>query len=120
MLSERARRRYRFAASLASLAVGLLVFALAYGVVVAVGGAYVVVVAPALGSGIAVGVWRSLRRLCTTGSRHAQRAALSGIVLLVAIAILGISFGGAFLLLPAAILALAAALTPRARARTVC
>jgi hypothetical protein len=111
--------RGKVAAALASLAVGLLVLALVYGVVVAVGGTYVVVVAPALGAGIAVGVWRSLRRFCMTGSRHAQCAALSGIVLMVAIAILGISFGGALLLVPTAILSLAAALTPRARAPTV-
>jgi hypothetical protein len=112
--------RGKAAAALASFAVGLLGFALAYGAFVAVGGAYLVVVAPASGSAIAVGVWTSLRRLCTTGSRHAERAALGGIILLVATAVLGISFGGALLLLPAAILALAAALTPRPRARTVC
>jgi hypothetical protein len=111
--------RGKVAAALASLAVGLLVLALMYGVVVAIGGTYVVVVGPALGAGIAAGVWRSLSRFCTTGSRQAQRAALSGIVLLVAIAILGISFGGALLLVPTAILSLAAALTPHARAPNV-
>ena len=107
--------RGKAAAALASLAVGLLVLAVAYGVVAAIGGAYQVVAAPTVGVGIAIGVWASLRRVCTTGSRTAQLRALAGIALLLVVAVLGISFGGALLAVPAASLALAAALTPRPR-----
>lgn len=105
--------RGRAAAAVASLAVGLLVLAVAYGVVAAAGGAYLVVVAPALGLAIAVGVWASLRRMCTTGRRDAGVRAVAGIVVLLVVAVLGISFGGALLVVPAAALTLAAALTPR-------
>jgi hypothetical protein len=109
--------RGRVAAALASLANGLLVLAVAYGVVAALGGAYALVVAPTLGTAIAVCVWASLRRVCQTGSRAAQATALNGIAALFAVAYLGISFGGALVVLPAASLALAAALTPRPRVR---
>jgi hypothetical protein len=105
--------RGRAAAAVATFAVGLLVLAVAYGVVAAVSGAYLVVVAPALGLAIAVGVWASLRRLCSGGSRHARLTASAGIALLLVVAVLGISFGGALLVVPAAALILAAGLTPR-------
>jgi hypothetical protein len=91
------------AAAVASFAVGLLVLAVAYAVVAAVRGAYLLVVAPAVGLAIAVGVW-SLCRMCTTGSRYAGPTALDGIVLLLVVAVLGISFGGALLVVPAAAL----------------
>ncbi|MEA2468622.1 MAG: hypothetical protein QOJ57_2748 [Thermoleophilaceae bacterium] len=111
--------RGKAAAALASLAIGLLILGVAYGIVAAFGGAYLLVVAPAVGAAIALGVWTSLRRVCITGSRRAELTALAGIALLLALAVLGISFGGALLVAPAASLALAAALTPRPPARTV-
>ena len=109
--------RGKAAAALATFAVGFLVVAVAYGVAAAVDGAYLLVVAPAAGVAIAAGVWASLRRVCTTGSERAERSALAGIMVLILLAVLGISFGGASLFVPAASLALAAALTPRPRAR---
>ena len=83
------------------------------GAVFAATGAYLLLVAPLVGLPVAWEVYRALHRLCTTGSRRAAATALAGIGFLVAVAILGISFGGFPLLGPAMLLALAAALTPR-------
>ena len=112
--------RGKAAAALASLAIGLLALAVAYGVVAALGGAYAVVVAPTLGMAIAVRVWASLRRVCRTGSRGARITALAGVASLFAVALAGISFGGALVVIPAASLAFAAVLTPRPHAGAVC
>lgn len=60
---------------LASVAVRLLAFAVAYGVVAAVGGTYLLAVAAAVGVGIALGAWASLRRAIREGAMTSARAA---------------------------------------------
>ena len=112
--------RGRIAAALATSAVALLVLAVASGVVLALQGAYLLLAAPVVGLWMGLGVWAALRRVCTTGSRCAQAIALSGIVLMPVVGILGVSFGGIALLVPAALFALARAVTPRPRAPLGC
>src|SRR4051812_5420762 len=105
--------RGKFAATAAAAGVVLAALAVVLGAVLAATGAYVLIVAPLVGLPLALEVYRALQRLCSTGSRRAEATAVAGIWSLVAIAILGISFGGFPLVLPAMFLALAAALTPR-------
>ena len=104
------------AAGLAGAGVALAALAVVYGAAAATTGAYALVVAPLLGLPIALGVFRALRRVCTTGAAAAEGLALAGILLLGVLAIMGVSFGGFPLLTTAILLALAAALTPRPRA----
>jgi hypothetical protein len=105
--------RGKLAAGVAATGVALSALALVQAVVFAASGAYLLVVAPIVGLPIAVSVYRALRTVCTTGSARAGAAAGAGILLLAAIALAGISFGGLPLLFPAMFLAIAAALTPR-------
>lgn len=103
----------KFAAIAAAAGVVLAVLAVVQGAVFAATGAYLLIVAPLVGLPVALAVYRALHRLCSTGSRRAEATAVAGIWFLVAVAIIGISFGGFPLVLPAMFLALAAALTPR-------
>ncbi len=105
--------RGTLAATLAGSAVVLLGLALAQGVVSAFGGAYLLVAAPLTGLLVALVVLGLLRRVCRTGSRSARQLAWTGIVLLVVGAVFGVSFGGSMLLLPVALLTVAAAITPQ-------
>jgi hypothetical protein len=105
--------RGTFAAIAAAAGVVLAALAVLLGAVLAATGAYLLIVAPLVGLPLALEIYRALHRLCSTGSRRAEATALAGIWLLVAVAILGISFGGFPLILPAMFLALAATLTPR-------
>lgn len=105
--------RGRIAAAVAAAGVGLVVLAIVQAAAFAVSGAYLLLAAPVLGLPVALRVYRALHRVCTTRSRSAEVQAVAGILLLIAMAILGISFGGLALLPPAALLAVAAALTPR-------
>ncbi len=81
--------------------------------VLAFGGAYLLVAAPLAGLLVALAVFGALRRVCRTGSRSARDGAWAGIMALLIGAYFGISFGGFMLLVPAALLAVAAAITPR-------
>lgn len=110
--------RGKLAAALALAGVGLAALALLQAAVFAASGAYLLIVAPLVGLPVAFGTYRALRQVCATGSSRAQGAAAAGILFLVASAIIGISFGGFPLLLPAMFLALAAALTPRSVGRS--
>ena len=105
--------RGRAAAALASGAVGLLGLAVLYGVFSAIEGAYLLWVAPIVGMAIGLRVWSALRRVCTTGSRSAELTAVAGIAIMPIVAYFGVSFGGIALLVPAALLAVAAVVTPR-------
>ena len=110
------RTRGIAAATLAGAAVGLVVLALIVLVPVALEGAWGLLLAPLAGLGIAVLVFRSLRRVCSTGDRGARALAALGCLLLAATAVLGVSFGGVRLLLPTLLLILATAVTPGASA----
>jgi len=112
--------RGRAAAALSTSAVVILAVAVLYRLRAATQGEYLLVVAPAVGMVVGLSVWGALRRLCTTGSRSAEAIAVGGVVVLPVVAIVGISFGGIALLLPAALLAVAGALTPRPRTRGIC
>jgi len=105
--------RGQLAAVMAGGGVLLVGLTVVLGAVFAATGAYLLIVAPLIGLLVAWEVYRALHRLCSTGSRRAEATAFAGILLLVALAILGVSFGGFPLLLPAILLSLAAALTPR-------
>ena len=105
--------RGKLAAAAAGAAVLVAALGIVQGALVAATGAYLLILAPLIGLPVALGVYRALHRRCTTGSRRALATAFAGIWLLIAVAILGVSFGGFTLLLPAMLLALAAALTPR-------
>jgi hypothetical protein len=109
--------RGKIAAGLAATGVALAVLAVLLGVVFAIAGAYLLIVAPVVGLPVAFAVYRALHRRCTTGSTRAAAAASAGILFLGAFAIVGISVGGLPLLLPAVFLAFAAALTPRPASR---
>jgi hypothetical protein len=52
--------------------------------VFAVGGAYLLIVAPLVGAPVAFAVYRALQRLCTTGSTGAAAAASARILFLAA------------------------------------
>ena len=106
-------RRGDVAAGTAAAGVVLAGLAVVQALVFAATGAYLLVVAPLVGLAVTLAVFRALRRVCTTGSRGARAEATAGVLFLGAVAILGISFGGFALLLPALALALAVALTPR-------
>jgi hypothetical protein len=108
-------RRGRFAAGIAATGVGLAGLAVASSLAIALSGPYLLMVAPLLGLPITFGVFKALRRVCTTGSRKAEAQAVAGILALPVLAVFGISFGGFQLLPPAILLAVAAALTPRPR-----
>ena len=105
--------RGNLAATVAGSAVLLTALAVVQGALAAIEGAHLLIVAPAAGLAVAVGVFGALRRFCRSGSRPARHLALAGIVLLVPCAFLGVSFGGLQLLVPAGLLAVAAALAPR-------
>jgi hypothetical protein len=105
--------RGKLAAIAAAAGVVLAALAVVQAAVFAATGAYLAIVAPLVGLPVALAVYRALHRLCNTGSRLAEATALAGIWFLVGVAIMGISFGGLPLILPAIVLALAAALTPR-------
>lgn len=105
--------RGKAASITAGAGVVLAALAVVQGAVFAATGAYLLIVAPLVGLPVALAVYRALHRLCSTGSRRAEATALAGIWFLAAVAIIGISFGGFPLALPAMLLALAAALTPR-------
>jgi hypothetical protein len=109
--------RGKLAASAAGAAVLLAALGVVGGALSAATGAYLLILAPLIGLPIALAVYKALHRRCTTGSRRALAAAFAGIWLLIAVAILGVSFGGFSLILPAMLLALAAALTPRPATR---
>jgi len=104
--------RGRIAAGVAATAVGLAALAVVQAAVFAASGAYLLIVAPLVGLPLALAIYRTLHRLCSTGGRFARAEALAGSLALAAIAIVGISFGGFALLLPAVLLAIAAGLTP--------
>ena len=104
--------RGRLAAIAAAAGVVLAALAVVQAAVFAATGAYLLIAAPLVGLPVALAVYRALHRLCSSGSRRAEATALAGISLLFSVAIMGISFGGIPLLLPAIVLALAAALTP--------
>lgn len=105
--------RGTLAAVTAGAAVVLLGLAVVQGVVLAFGGAHLLVAAPLVGLLVALAVFGALRRVCRTGSRSARDGAWAGIMALLIGAYFGISFGGFMLLVPAALLAVAAAITPR-------
>lgn len=105
--------RDRTPGAIASAAVALLVVALGYGVVAAIDGAHLLVVAPAIGMVVGLGVWAALRRVRATGSRAAETALLAGIALMAGLGVLGVSLGGFTILIPTALLTVAYALTPR-------
>ncbi len=109
--------RGTLAATLALSAVVLLGLGVVQGIVSAFGGAYLLVVAPLAGLLVAIGVFHALRRVCRTGSRPARELAWAGVVFLLVGAFLGVSFGGFLLIVPAALLAVSAAITPRPPAR---
>jgi hypothetical protein len=92
--------------------------ALVYGAVAAASGAYLLILAPAFGFCVALGVHSALRRVCTSGSRQARVVAAAGVASLAVAAVVGISFGGIALILPMTLLGLATALTPHPRAAT--
>ncbi len=100
---------------MAAVAVALAALAIVQGAVFALSGAYLLVAAPLVGLPLALLVYRALHRVCTTGGRGARLEALAGTLVLTAIAILGMSFGGFPLLLPALLLAVAVAVTPGPR-----
>ena len=106
------------AATLAGAGVGLLVLALVMTVPVALGGAWGVLLAPLAGLGVALLVFRSLRRVCSTGDRGGRSLAVLGCGLLASIAVVGISFGGMLLLVPTLLLLLATAVTPAGPVRS--
>ena len=114
MLDHAGVVRRKLAAGLAGAGVVLAGLAVVQAAIFAVSGSYLLIVAPLVGLPIAVWVYRSLRQRCTSGDRSGGVVAASGVGVLVGIAIVGISFGGISLLLPAVFLALAVALTPRA------
>jgi hypothetical protein len=99
-------QRGALAAGLATTGVVLAALALAVSAAPALTGAYALVAAPLLGLPLALVVRGALRR--------ADRAqAFLGVVVMVLLALGGISLGGIPLLLPALCLAAALAVTPR-------
>jgi len=112
--------RGKLAAVTAGAGVGLCALVVIQSLAFAVTGAYLLVVAPLLGLVVAWEVYRALHRVCSTGRRRSQLGAFAGIWLLVALAWFGVSFGGVPLLLPALVLSLALALTPRAAGASLC
>jgi len=106
----------KLAAGMARAGVALVGLTVLQGAAFPASGAYLLIVAPLVGLLIAGWVYWVLHQRCTTGNRFSGFLAAIGIVLLVVIAIFGISFGGVSLLLPAVVLAVAAVLTPRAAA----
>lgn len=105
--------RGNLAAGLAGTGVALAALAVVQGIFFALSGAYMLLVAPLIGLLIALGIYGSLHALCTTGAARERFEAFGQVFLLAALAVLGISFGGYPLLLPAALLAVATVLTPR-------
>ena len=105
--------RGKLAAVTAGSGVLLVALAVVHGTILATTGAYLLIVAPLIGLPVAWVVYGALHRVCSTGSKRAEVTAFTGISLLVVLAVLGVSFGGISLLLPAIVLSLAAALTPR-------
>ncbi len=101
----------------AAAGVVLAALAVVQAAIFALWGAYLLIVAPLIGLHVAWAVHRALHEVCTTGSLRAETTAAGGILFLGALAIVGISFGGFPLLVPAIFLALAAALTPRPTVR---
>ena len=101
------------AATVAGSAVLLTALAVVQSAFFAPQGAHLLIVAPAAGLVVAVAVFGALQRFCRSGSGPARGLAIAGIAVLFPLAVLGVSFGGLQLLLPALLLAVAAALTPR-------
>ncbi len=108
--------RGTLAASLAGSAVVLVALAVLQAVVSALDGAYLMLAVPVAGLFVALGVFGALRRVCRGGSRSALALAYAGVVVLVVGGFFGVSFGGVQLIVPAALLAVAATITPRPRA----
>lgn len=106
--------RGKLAAGIAGSAVVLAGLAVAQSAAFALSGAYLLIAAPLVGLPITVGVYLALHRICTIEDRRAEAVAAVGPLLLAGVAVLGISFGGFSLLVPAMLLAVAAVLTPRA------
>lgn len=106
-------RSSQVAAAMGAAGVAFAWVAVLWGVVLAWGGAPLLLVAPLCGLPVAAGVHALLRRSRRGDGGPTLPLAATGIAALVALAIGGVSFGGLPLLVTAVLLALSAALTPK-------